>query len=151
MLTIMLSADDVIRVLELQPHPEGGFFRETFRDPRGPEGRGWSTAIYYLLRSGERSHWHRVDASELWLFHAGDPLELSLSPDGHGVERRILGTDLLSDARPQLIVPARWWQSAQAREGWTLVTCTVAPGFEFRGFEMAPPEWAPDTLRRSRG
>jgi predicted cupin superfamily sugar epimerase len=139
----MMNAADVIRALDLRPHPEGGFFRETFRDPEGPSPRGWSTAIYYLLGQDERSHWHKVDASELWLFHAGDPLELSLSPDGRHVDRRVLGVDFASGALPQVVVPAGWWQSAAPLGTWTLVSCTVSPGFEFRGFEMAQPDWRP--------
>lgn len=139
----MMTAADVVRALDLRPHPEGGFYRETFRDPEGPSPRGWSTAIYYLLGQGERSHWHRVDASELWLFHAGNPLELALSPDGRRVDRRVLGVDFTGGALPQVVVPAGWWQSAAPLGAWTLVSCTVSPGFEFRGFEMAPPGWRP--------
>lgn len=139
----MMTAADVIRALDLHPHPEGGHYRETFRDPNGPGPRGWSTAIYYLLERGERSQWHKVDAAELWLFHAGDPLALALSPDGRHVDRRVLGIDFASGARPQVVVPAQYWQSAEPLGAWTLVSCTVSPGFEFQGFEMAPQGWRP--------
>lgn len=137
-----LDAAGVIARLGLQPHPEGGWFVETFRDPR-PDARGYSTAIYYLLRDGERSHWHRVDAAELWHYHAGAPLELGLSADGTTAETRVLGADLDRGERPQIVVPAGCWQSARSLGAWTLVGCTVAPGFQFAGFEMAPPGWAP--------
>jgi predicted cupin superfamily sugar epimerase len=137
-----LDAAGVIDRLGLRPHPEGGWFVETFRDPQ-PDARGFSTAIYYLLREGERSHWHRVDAAELWHYHAGAPLELGLSSEGTKVETRVLGADLDRGERPQIVVPAGCWQSARSLGAWTLVGCTVAPGFQFAGFEMAPPEWAP--------
>jgi predicted cupin superfamily sugar epimerase len=136
-----MTADEIIRRLDLKPHPEGGHFRETFRDAGAP--RGASTAIYYLLRQGERSHWHRVDAAEVWHWYAGDPLELSLSPDGHRTDTLVLGTDLAKGARPQLVVPRGVWQSAKPLGRYTLVGCTVAPAFAFEGFEMAPPDWRP--------
>ena len=138
-----MTADDIIRLLGLQPHPEGGHFRETFRDPASSAGRAASTAIYYLLKAGETSHWHRVDASEVWHFYAGDPLELALSHDEVAIERNVLGPDIAKHQRPQLIVPARVWQSAKPLGAFTLVGCTVAPGFDFKGFEMARPGWAP--------
>ena len=138
-----LNAAGIIALLELQPHPEGGHYRETFRDPQGPEGRGFSTAIYYLLDAGETSHWHRVDAAEIWHHYAGAPLALSLSQDGRAVETRLLGKDLAAGQRPQIVVPAGCWQSAATRGGWTLVGCTVAPGFAFSAFEMAEPGWQP--------
>jgi uncharacterized protein len=136
------DASSVIDRLGLRPHPEGGWFVETFRDPR-PDARGYSTAIYYLLQQGERSHWHRVDAAEVWHFHAGAPLELGLSPDGVATETRRLGIELDRGERPQIVVPAGWWQSARSLGAWTLVGCTVAPGFTFAGFEMAAPAWTP--------
>jgi predicted cupin superfamily sugar epimerase len=136
------DASSVIDRLGLRPHPEGGWFVETFRDPH-PDARGYSTAIYYLLQQDERSHWHRVDAAEVWHFHAGAPLELGLSPDGVTTERRLLGIALDRGERPQIVVPTRWWQSARSLGAWTLVGCTVAPGFTFAGFEMAAAEWAP--------
>lgn len=132
----------VIARLGLRPHPEGGWYSETFRDPR-PDARGYSTAIYYLLQEGERSHWHRVDAAEIWHFHAGAPLELGLSADGVTTETHVLGVDLDRGERPQIVAPAGCWQSARSLGGWTLVGCTVAPGFVFEGFEMAAPGWAP--------
>lgn len=139
----MQSAEDVIRLLGLSPHPEGGHFRETFRDSRAlPDGRAMSTAIYYLLAAGERSHWHRVDAVETWHWHAGAPLLLSIA-QGRDVARIRLGNDILAGERPQGIVPSGAWQAAESLGGWTLVGCTVAPGFTFDGFEMAPPGWAP--------
>lgn len=138
-----MDAQDVIELLGLEPHPEGGAYRETFRDP-APEGaRGQGTAIYYLLRAGEASHWHRVDASEIWHHYAGAPLALSVSPDGIAVEEIRLGDDLAAGERPQGIVPAHAWQSARSLGDWTLVGCTVAPAFDFAGFELAPPDWAP--------
>jgi uncharacterized protein len=139
-----LSASDVIRLLDLEPHPEGGHFRETFRDTRRIEGgRAASTAIYFLLARGERSHWHRVDAVEIWHWHAGAPLELEIADDNGRIERVTLGSDLASGERPQGIVPAHAWQAAQSLGDWTLVGCTVAPGFEFSGFELAPKGWTP--------
>ncbi len=138
-----LSAADVVRLLNLAPHPEGGHFRETFRDAPGPDGRARSTAIYYLLQAGERSHWHRVDAAETWHFYAGDALRLSISADGNAVATIQLGPDFTAGERPQAVVPAHAWQSAESLGRWTLVGCTVAPGFRFEGFEMAPPGWAP--------
>jgi predicted cupin superfamily sugar epimerase len=138
-----LDADAIIEALGLKPHPEGGAYVETFRDDAG-EGRAASTAIYYLLRRGERSHWHRVDAVEVWHFHAGAPLELSLAQaEGAPIETHRLGVDLLAGERPQGVVPRGWWQAARSRGDWTLVGCTVAPGFEFSGFEMAPEGWNP--------
>jgi uncharacterized protein len=141
----MLSAADVIRLLDLKPHPEGGHFRETFRDPRVIDGRAASTAIYFLLAAGERSHWHRVDAAEAWHWHAGAPLVLELAESDKGPIRRIkLGPDLAAGERPQAVVPAGTWQAAESLGDWTLTGCTVAPGFEFSGFEMAPKDWKPD-------
>lgn len=138
-----LSAADVIRLLELKPHPEGGHFREMFRDDNTVGGqRAASTAIYYLLARGERSHWHRVDAAEVWHFYGGDSLLLEIAGENE-VTRLVLGPDLAAGARPQLVVPKGVWQAAQSLGAWTLAGCTVAPGFEFSGFEMAPKGWAP--------
>jgi hypothetical protein len=137
-----MQADDVIGILGLQPHPEGGHFRETFRDTRLVEERSASTAIYYLLKRGERSHWHRIDAAEIWHWYAGAPLALRIA-DGAGEELLLLGTDLPSGERPQAVVPAGAWQSAESLGEWTLVGCTVAPGFEFSAFELAPSGWSP--------
>ncbi len=140
-----LSAADVIRLLALAPHPEGGHFRETFRDTRTlANGRAASTAIYFLLARGERSHWHRVDAAEIWHWHAGAPLVLETAASEAGpVARVTLGADLAAGERPQAIVAAHAWQAAQSLGEWTLVGCTVAPGFGFAGFELAPPGWNP--------
>ncbi len=137
------SAADIIARLDLQPHPEGGHYRETFRDPRcDVDGRAVSTAIYFLLARGERSHWHRVDAAEAWHYYAGDPLILQIA-DSEGVRTVRLGTDLAAGESPQAVVPAQAWQAAATIGDWTLVGCTVAPGFEFAGFELAPQGWEP--------
>jgi predicted cupin superfamily sugar epimerase len=138
-----MTAAEVVRLLDLRPHPEGGHYRETFRDPQGPAGRGFSTAIYYLLGVGETSEWHRVDAAEIWHYYAGAPLVLTLSPNGHDASAHHLGTALATGQRPQIVVPAGCWQSATSLGAWTLVGCTVAPGFDFAGFEMAEPGWRP--------
>jgi predicted cupin superfamily sugar epimerase len=138
-----LSAADVIKLLGLTPHPEGGHFLERFRDPRKVDGaRVASTAIYYLLARGERSHWHRVDAAEVWHFYGGDSLSLQIAENGCPTTH-VLGMDLMAGQQPQIVVPTGAWQSAQSLGAWTLVGCTVAPGFEFAGFEMAPIDWAP--------
>ena len=139
-----LTAADVVRLLGLAPHPEGGHFRETFRDPAESSGRAASTAIYYLLAAGERSHWHRVDAAEVWHWYAGAALALTISPDGRTTQSLRLGADLQAGERPQAVVPARCWQAAESLGAWTLVGCTVAPGFDFRGFELAPDGWRPE-------
>jgi hypothetical protein len=137
-----MKADEIIAALGLQPHPEGGWYVQTFEDEPGPDGRARSTAIYFLLKAGEISHWHRVDAVETWLWHAGAPLELTLAETGAMTTIK-LGADVLSGHRPQGIVPAHAWQSARSLGDWTLVSCTVAPGFRFEGFELAPPDWSP--------
>lgn len=138
-----LTAQDVIRILDLKPHPEGGHYRETFRDDRGDGARASSTAIYFLLAAGEVSRWHRVDAAEIWHWHAGAPLMLSTAPaDGYAVDIRI-GPDLASGERPQGVVPPGHWQSAMSLGAWTLVGCTVAPGFLFEKFELAEDGFAP--------
>ncbi len=133
-----MTADETIAALGLAPHPEGGHYRETFRHAPAGGGRGAMTAIYYLLKAGERSLWHRVDAAEIWHWYAGSPLALFMP------ERRILGPDLAAGELPQLIVPEGIWQSATSLGAWTLVGCTVGPAFEFAGFEMAPPGWRPE-------
>jgi uncharacterized protein len=137
------NADEMIRALDLAPHPEGGHFREIFRDQPESGGRGALTSIYFLLAAGERSHWHAVDAVEVWHYHAGSPLDLSVSPDGTRIETIRLGTDIVGGQRPQGIVPPGAWQAAQSLGDWTLVGCTVAPAFEFAGFRLAPPGWQP--------
>lgn len=123
----MLTVEAIITALSLAPHPEGGFFRETFRDDRLINGRAASTAIYYLLAEGQRSHWHRIDASEIWHWYCGAPLALSLRV-GERVETQRLGCNIFQGERPQLIVPAGVWQSAEPLGAWTLIGCTVAPG-----------------------
>jgi predicted cupin superfamily sugar epimerase len=137
------EAGPLIQALGLAPHPEGGWFRETFRDAASDGGRGAVTAIYYLLRAGEASHWHRVDAAEIWHWYAGAPLSLAISHEGKRREQLRLGSDILGGERPQAVVPARAWQSARSLGAWTLVGCTVAPAFRFEGFELAPPGWEP--------
>jgi predicted cupin superfamily sugar epimerase len=134
-----MDAGEVIERLGLVPHPEGGHFRETWRHEPGDGTRGSGTAIYFLLAAGERSHWHRVDADEIWLFHAGDPLRLSVD----GAPDQVLGVDLAAGQRPQLRVPAGRWQAAEALGAWTLVSCTVSPAFSFDGFELAADGWSP--------
>jgi len=139
------GAADIIRLLDLRPHPEGGHFRETFRDKRAAStGRAASTAIYFLLARGERSHWHRVDATEVWHWYAGSPLVLeTAAADGGPWTRTTLGPDLVAGERPQAVVPAHAWQAAESLGDWTLAGCTVAPGFEFSGFDMAAKDWSP--------
>jgi uncharacterized protein len=138
-----LTAADIIAQFKLQPHPEGGHYRETFRDPRtDANGRSVSTAILFLLARGERSHWHRVDAVETWHYYAGSALTLRIA-DGRGQRTVNLGADLAAGEAPQAIVPPHAWQSAESNGDWTLVGCTVAPGFEFAKFEMAPKGWEP--------
>ncbi|HMS96401.1 MAG TPA: cupin domain-containing protein [Tabrizicola sp.] len=134
-----MSADAIIAKLGLMPHPEGGWYRQTWV---GPEvgGRASGTAILFLLKAGERSHWHRVDADEIWLWHAGAPLILSMGETSAREHR--LGPDVLAGDLVQAVVPASWWQAARSMGDWTLVSCTVSPGFRFEGFELAPPGWA---------
>ena len=138
-----MTLNDIITALDLAPHPEGGFYRETFRDQRQVEGRSAGTAIYYALGVGDCSAWHRVDAAETWHWYAGAPLALTLCSNGHDARAHRLGPNLLQGERPQIIVPAQCWQTAESLGEWTLVGCTVAPGFTFQGFELAPPNWRP--------
>ncbi|MGH6810385.1 MAG: cupin domain-containing protein [Ensifer adhaerens] len=138
-----LTPSTIIEMLGLTRHPEGGWYVQTFRDGNGGP-RGHSTAIYYLLERGERSHWHRVrDAAEIWHHYAGAPLELSIAAEGAPATVLRLGPGILDGERPQGLVPPNWWQSAVSLGDWTLVGCTVAPGFDFSVFEMAAPDWAP--------
>ncbi len=139
----MSEAERIIERLRLQPHPEGGWFRETFRDARETGGRAHSTAIYFLLREGEASHWHRVDAVETWHFYRGAPLRLSIAEGDVAPTHHVLGNDLEAGQHPQLVVPPGAWQAARALGAYTLVGCTVAPGFEFSTFELAPPDFEP--------
>jgi hypothetical protein len=132
------ASNAIIAALQLTPHPEGGWYRETYRSEAPPGERAAVTAIYYLLRAGERSRWHRVDAAEIWHWYAGDPLELRV--EGDTVR---LGNDLSAGQRPQAVVPRFTWQAARSLGAWSLVGCTVAPAFEFAGFELAPPGWQP--------
>nr|WP_209980234.1 cupin domain-containing protein [Azospirillum picis] len=138
-----LNAERLIGLLGLRPHPEGGCYVETYRAPA--DGRGAVTAIYFLLRTGEQSRWHTVDAVEIWLWHGGAPLELSVYDEaaGDGIERHRLGLDIEGGERPQAVVPVGAWQSARSLGDWSLVSCTVAPAFEFAGFRMAPEGWEP--------
>jgi hypothetical protein len=138
----MPNAAEMIRALELKPHPEGGHYRETFRDARHIDGRPVSTAILFLLARGERSHWHRIDAVEIWHYYSGAPLKLEVV-DGAKEEIFRLGADIPAGEVPQVTVPARAWQAAESLGAWTLVGCTVAPGFSFDGFELAPKGWKP--------
>ena len=133
-----MTAEAIIAKLGLQPHPEGGWYRQTWVGPV-VEGRASGTAILFLLKAGERSHWHRVDADEIWLWHAGSPLVLSMGEEP--AEDLRLGPDVLGDEVVQAVVPAGWWQAARPLGAWTLVSCTVSPGFRFEGFELAPPGW----------
>ncbi len=133
-----MTADEIIAALDLAPHPEGGHYRQTWQ--ADGDGRAAGTCIYFLLKGSERSHWHRVDAAEIWHFYAGSPLVLSVSETETGPRRdMILGPDLASGARPQHVVPPHHWQAARATGDWTLVGCTVSPGFRFDGFDLAPP------------
>ena len=137
-----LTPTEIIEALQLIPHPEGGHYAETWRHDGG-EARGAGTAVYYLLRAGERSHWHRIDGAEIWHFYAGAPLELSTCIEGEAVLRRVLGVDLTAGQRPQIIVAPHEWQAARSMGAWTLVGCTVSPAFEFEHFELAPKGWNP--------
>lgn len=140
----MSDADDIIREFGLRPHPEGGHFAEVYRDRPAGGGRGAVTSIYFLLKAGEVSHWHRVtDAAEIWYHHAGGPLELSISTDGRTIERHRLGSNVAAGERPQAVVPPDAWQSARPLGDWALVGCAVAPAFEFSAFVLAPPGWTP--------
>jgi predicted cupin superfamily sugar epimerase len=138
-----MTGDEIIRLLELRPHPEGGHYREMFRDEADEHGRALSTAIYFLLQRGQRSHWHRIDAVEIWHWYAGAPLSLEIAADGRR-DDHLLGSDIAAGERPQIVVPRGAWQAAETLGDYTLVGCTVAPGFLFEHFEMAPVDFAPD-------
>jgi predicted cupin superfamily sugar epimerase len=142
------EAGALIESLGLAPHPEGGWYREMWRAGAAPGERAGGTSIYFLLEAGQRSHWHRVDADELWLWHAGDALDLLVEQENGAVRKFALGGDVAGGYEPQCLVPASRWQSTEARPkgsgaGWALVSCVVVPGFEFAGFELAPPGWNP--------
>jgi uncharacterized protein len=142
-----LTAKQIKEILGLEPHPEGGAYAETFRDNKADPQickRGHSTAIYFLLEKGEVSAWHRVkDAAEVWHYYGGAPLQLSIAPGGEPASTQTLGMDITKGQRPQAVVPAGHWQMAKSLGDWTLVGCTVAPGFNFAQFEMAEPGWEP--------
>jgi predicted cupin superfamily sugar epimerase len=138
-----MTAAEIIRLLELKPHPEGGHYRETLRDPMNCGERSFSTAIYFLLAAGEISHWHRIDSIEVWHWYAGAPLALDVADQSGEIINVRLGVDLTSGERPQAFVPAGAWQSARSLGTWTLLGCTVAPGFLFDRFELAPTGWMP--------
>ena len=139
-----LTAATIIETLGLARHPEGGWYAETFRDISGGGTRAVSTAIYFLLEAGDLSKWHRVtDAAEVWHHHAGAPLELKIWGKGEKIKTLHLGSDLAAGERPQAVVPANQWQSARSLGAWSLMGCTVAPGFEFSAFELAPDGWEP--------
>jgi len=140
---VTVSAGDVIALLDLKPHPEGGHYRQTWKADAPAGERASGTAIYFLLAEGQVSHWHRVDAGEIWHWHRGAPIELSVSKDGAAIETLRLGPDLIAGERPQIIIEKGIWQSAKSLGAWTLVSCTVSPGFEFSGFELAAPDWRP--------
>lgn len=133
----------LIEALDLAPHPEGGWYRETWRATAAPGVRAAGTAILFLLEAHQRSHWHRVDADEHWFWHAGAPLILSIAAPGEGACDLLLGPDVPAGQMPQGWVPAQHWQASTPQGGWTLVSCTVTPGFDFAGFSLAPPNWAP--------
>lgn len=137
------EAQALIERLGLIPHPEGGWYRENWRDVAADGGRGAGTAIYFLLTQGVRSEWHRVDAAEVWHHYAGDPLELAIA-DGEHHQVVLLGSRALEDETPQAVVEPRAWQAARSTGEWTLVGCTVSPAFDFDGFELAPPGWQPE-------
>lgn len=138
-----LSAGEVIALLGLEPHIEGGFYRQTFSDQPDASGRPVSTLIYYMLTDGQAGAWHKVDAAEVWHWYAGAPMTLRISRDGRVVTNYLLGTDLAAGQRPQAVVPPGAWQQAKVEGDWALVGCTVAPGFQFSKFEQAEPGWEP--------
>ncbi len=139
-----MDAPEIIAALGLRPHPEGGWYTETWSAPVTEGERAAGTAIHFLLAAGESSHWHRVDAAEIWHHYAGAAIELRIAPtDGGRVIHHRLGADLAAGERPQLVVPAGAWQAARSTGAWTLAGCTVVPGFTFAGFELAPPDWEP--------
>lgn len=143
-MTTATDAAAIIAALGLAPHPEGGWYRETFRAATADGERSAVTAIHFLLEAGQASHWHRVDAVEIWCWHAGAAVALGLAPGDAGpVEWLRLGPDVVAGDQPQAVVPLGHWQAARAGDGWTLVSCVVAPGFDFAGFALAPPGWAP--------
>jgi len=138
----MTTAQQVIAALSLQPHPEGGWYRQTWQAEEKRGKRPTGTAIYYLLEEGQKSHWHHVDADEIWHYYTGAPLALSVSESDQGpVNEVILGPDISAGQCPQVVVPKGHWQSAISTGAYSLVGCTVSPGFRFEGFHLAPPDW----------
>jgi hypothetical protein len=142
-----MTPETIVQTLGMQPHPEGGHFVEVYRHAAEDGGRGLKTAIYFLLQAGEVSAWHKVDAVEIWHWYAGAPLVLTISENGHDARAEYLGPELTANQRPMRIVPPHAWQTAESLGAWTLVGCTVAPAFEFDGFELAPPDWRPTPRR----
>lgn len=143
-----MKADELIRALNLAAHPEGGWYRETWRAEAEPGKRAAASAVLYLIQAGQRSHWNRVDADEVWLWHGGDPVDLSIAVSDVGPSRAArLGGQIVIGEQPQIIIPAGQWQSAatasDGKVGYALISCIVAPAFEFAGFELAEPGWAP--------
>jgi predicted cupin superfamily sugar epimerase len=143
-----MTAEQLIEALELQPHPEGGWYRETWRAPAADGERAAASAVYYVIQPGQRSHWNRVDAHEIWLWHAGDAVDVSLAETEQGPARTVrLGGNVAAHEQPQLVIPAGQWQSAEPAAGgpagYAFISCIVAPAFEFAGFELAAPGWAP--------
>jgi len=141
-----VEAGKVVAKLDLKPHPEGGWFRETWREPSHEGGRDLATGILFLLEKGQSSHWHRVDAAEMWIYNAGGPLRLSMAAGQLGENALpdiFLGADLMAGQLAQHLIPAWQWQAAETLGAWTLATCIVSPGFDFAGFELAPPDWLP--------
>ena len=132
-----MTADQIIARLNLTPHPEGGHYRQTWIADN--DGRPTGTCIYFLLKSGEASHWHRAAATEIWLYHSGAPLVLSIAEKETGPAVDHLLTPDLTEGEPQLIVPEHHWQAARSTGDFTLVSCTVSPGFDFAGFTLADP------------
>lgn len=143
-MTTAAEAHRLIDALSLQPHPEGGWYRETWRADAEPGARASATAILFLLEGEQKSHWHTVDATEIWLFHAGSALRLDTAADDGGPVNSVrLGPDVIAGETPQHCIAPGQWQAAEADRGWALVSCVVSPGFEFSGFTLAPPHWTP--------
>lgn len=147
-----MTADEIIRALDLQPHPEGGFYRELFRSAvrvAPADGRGERaalTAIHFLLPAGAHSRWHEVRSDEQWTFLEGEPLELFVLEPGTLAVRRVVLGPLSETSVPTFVVPAGAWQAARAATGYALVTCTVGPGFDFADFQLLAG--SPTTRRR---
>ncbi|MCJ9430801.1 cupin domain-containing protein [Kordiimonas sp. A6E486] len=138
-----MTAAEIVALLDLKPHPEGGYYSRTYRHEDGPEGRGHGSAIYYLLEGGDFALWHQVDADENWHWYAGAPLTLEIADDSHILSRHTLGPALTAGERPQTLVPAHQWQRARSEGSWTLCGCTVCPGFLFDNYTLAPEGWMP--------